>query len=51
MNQQAAQMDEMCLSIMDKRPSRPTGEEGLRDMVIIDAMRESVRRGGARIVL
>lgn len=51
MNQQAAQMDEMCLSIMEKRPSPTPGEEGLRDMIIIDAMRESVRKGGARIVL
>ena len=51
MNQQAAQLDAMCLSIMEKRPSPTTGEEGLRDMIIIDAMRESVRKGGARIVL
>jgi glucose-fructose oxidoreductase len=51
MNQQAAQMDEMCLAIMEKRPSKTPGEEGLRDMIIIDAIRESVRKGGARIVL
>jgi glucose-fructose oxidoreductase len=51
MNQQATQMDEMCLSILQNRPSPTTGEEGLRDMIIIDAMRESVRKGGARIVL
>ena len=51
MNQQANQMDEMCLSIMDKRPSKTPGEEGLRDMVIIDAMRKSVRKGGERIIL
>ena len=51
MNQQAKQMDEMCLAIMEKRPSKTPGEEGLRDMIIIDAMRESVRKGGARIVL
>jgi glucose-fructose oxidoreductase len=51
MNQQAAQMDEMCLSIIENRPSRTPGEEGLRDMIIIDAMRESVKKGGARIVL
>jgi len=51
MNQQAAQLDAMCLSIMEKRPSLTTGEEGLRDMIIIDAMRESVRKGGIRIVL
>jgi len=51
MNQQAAQMDGMCLSIMEKRPSLTPGEEGLRDMIIIDAMQESVRKGGTRIVL
>lgn len=51
MNQQAAQIDEMCLSIMEKRASKTTGEEGLRDMVIIDAICESVRKGGIRVVL
>lgn len=51
MNQQANQMDEMCLAIMEKRPSKTPGEEGLRDMIIIDAMRESVKKGGVRIVL
>ena len=51
MNQQAAQMDEMCLSILEKRPSPTPGEEGLRDMVIIDAMRESVEKGGMKITL
>ena len=51
MNQQAAQLDAMCLSIMENRPSLTTGEEGLRDMIIIDAMRESVRKGGIRVVL
>ena len=51
MNQQAAQMDEMCLAIMEKRPCKTPGEEGLRDMIIIDAIRESVRKGGVRIVL
>ncbi len=51
MNQQAAQMDEMCLSIIEKRPCKTPGEEGLRDMIIIDAIRESVQKGGKRIVL
>lgn len=51
MNQQAAQMDEMCLSIMEKRPSPTPGEEGLHDMIIIDAMRESVAKGGMKIIL
>jgi glucose-fructose oxidoreductase len=51
MNQQAAQMDEMCLSIKGKRPSPTTGEEGLRDMIIIDAVRKSVSKGGKKIML
>ncbi|MFW6222285.1 MAG: Gfo/Idh/MocA family protein [Bacteroidota bacterium] len=51
MNQQAAQMDGMCLSIMEGRPSRTPGEEGLRDMIITDAVKESIRQGGKRIVL
>jgi glucose-fructose oxidoreductase len=51
MNQQAKQMDEMCLAILKKQPSKTPGEEGLRDMIIIDAIRESVRKGGIRILL
>lgn len=50
-HQQGNQMDQMCLAIMEKRPSLTPGEEGLRDMIIIDAIRESVRKGGARIAL
>lgn len=51
MNQQAAQMDAMCQAIMEKRPSATPGEEGLRDMIILDAIRESVKKGGTRIAL
>lgn len=50
-HQQGQQMDQMCLAIMEKRPSLTPGEEGLRDMIIIDAIRESVKKGGARIAL
>ncbi|HET6557053.1 MAG TPA: Gfo/Idh/MocA family oxidoreductase [Prolixibacteraceae bacterium] len=50
-HQQAQQMDQMCLAIMEKRPSLTPGEEGLRDMIIIDAIRESVKKGGTRIKL
>jgi glucose-fructose oxidoreductase len=50
-HQQAHQMDEMCKSILEGQPSKTPGEEGLRDMLIIDAIRESVRQGGKRIVL
>jgi glucose-fructose oxidoreductase len=50
-HQQAHQMDEMCKSILEGRPCRTPGEEGLRDMLIIDAIRESVKLGGKRVVL
>ena len=39
------------MSNLLNRPSPTTGDEGLRDMIIIDAMHESVRKGGVRIVL
>lgn len=50
-HQQAVQMDEMCKAIMEGRPSLTPGEEGLRDMVIIDAIKESVKNGGKKIIL
>lgn len=49
MNQQAAQMDAMAIAIKENRPSRTPGEEGLRDMIIIDAINESVKNGGKTI--
>jgi glucose-fructose oxidoreductase len=50
-HQQAHQMDEMCKAILEGRPSRTLGEEGLRDMIIIDAIRESLKNGGKRTLL
>lgn len=50
-HQMARQMDEMCKAIVEGRLSKTPGEEGLRDMVIIDAIRESVKNGGKRILL
>ena len=50
-HQQAVQMDEMCKAIMEGRPSLTPGEEGLRDMIIVDAIKESIRQGGKRIQL
>jgi glucose-fructose oxidoreductase len=49
MNQQAAQMDAQCIAFRENRPSPTPGEEGLRDMIIIDAIRESVRKKGETI--
>lgn len=50
-HQQAVQMDEMCKAIMEGRPSISPGEMGLYDMVIVDAIKESVKQGGKRIKL
>jgi glucose-fructose oxidoreductase len=41
-NQQATQMDEDAENFMAGRPVRVPGEEGLKDMIIVDAIRESI---------
>jgi glucose-fructose oxidoreductase len=50
-HQQAHQMDEMCKAILGGYPSKTPGEEGLRDMVITDAIKKSAREGGRKIDL
>lgn len=50
-NQQAAQMDEDSLSIMEGKPIRVPGEEGLRDMIIVDAIYQSIADNGRTITL
>jgi len=50
-NQQAAQMDSIAQSIRNDTPLLVTGEEGLRDMVVIDAVVQSWESGGKRITL
>ncbi|UYB51536.1 Gfo/Idh/MocA family oxidoreductase [Xanthomonas sp. AM6] len=50
-HQQALQMDEDALAILNGTPLRAPGEEGLRDMRVIDAIHRSAREGGKRIVL
>lgn len=42
-NQQAKYMDDNCLSIRQKQPLLVPGEEGLRDMVIVDAIFKSAQ--------
>lgn len=44
-NQQARQMDNDALAIKEKRAVRVPGEEGLRDIRIVEAIYESARRG------
>ncbi|MCW0365220.1 Glucose--fructose oxidoreductase [Xanthomonas sacchari] len=50
-HQQALQMDEDALAILQGTPLRVPGEEGLRDIRIVDAIQRSAREDGARIVL
>lgn len=45
-NQQARQMDEVAWCIMNKKPMRVPGEEGLKDMIIVDRIFESIEQGG-----
>lgn len=44
-NQQAAHMDEAAENFMAGLPVRVPGEEGLRDMLLVDAVKESIRTG------
>lgn len=44
-NQQAAQMDEVARCIVEDKPMRVPGEEGLRDMRVVEAIYESIRTG------
>lgn len=50
-NQQAAQMDDFADCILNGRPSPVSGEEGLRDMKIIEAIYRSADAGGERVAL
>jgi glucose-fructose oxidoreductase len=50
-HQQAHQMDEMCKAIMEGKPSLTPGEEGLRDMIIVDAIKKSVRQNGKKMLI
>ncbi len=44
-NQQAAQMDDTCLSIIQNKPLRVSGLEGLKDIRVVDAIYEAARTG------
>ena len=50
-HQQARQMDDDALAILQGTPPLVPGEEGLRDMRVVDAVYASAREGGRRIVL
>ena len=44
-NQQAAQMDEVAECISQNKPMRVPGEEGLKDMIVVDAVYQSLATG------
>lgn len=50
-NQQAVQMDDDALAILNNAPVLVPGEEGLRDIIIVEKIFESAARDGQRIEL
>jgi glucose-fructose oxidoreductase len=48
-NQQAAQMDHFAISVREDKPVKTPGVEGLMDMIVVDAIMESIRLGGKRL--
>ena len=50
-NQQAAQMDEVAACIIEDKPMRVPGEDGLKDMIVVDAIYQSIAEGGRKINL
>lgn len=48
-NQQAVQMDAFARNILDDTPVMANGYEGLRDMIVVEALYQSVADGGSRV--
>ncbi|WP_343704301.1 Gfo/Idh/MocA family oxidoreductase [Chitinophaga sp.] len=48
-NQQAAHMDGVAKAILENRPNNVPGEEGLRDMKVIEAIYASMAAGGKKL--
>ncbi|WP_020527333.1 Gfo/Idh/MocA family protein [Flexithrix dorotheae] len=44
-NQQAAQMDEVSVCISEDKPMRVPGEEGLKDIIVVQAIEEALKTG------
>ncbi len=49
--QQTKQMDDDALSIMQKKPMLVPGEEGLRDIILVEAIYKSAANKGQRVLL
>jgi glucose-fructose oxidoreductase len=50
-NQQARQMDEVAWCIMNDKPMRVKGEEGLKDIIVVEKIRESIAQGGKTMTI
>lgn len=50
-NQQARQMDEVAWCIMNDKPLRVTGEEGLKDIIVVEKIYESIGQGGKTMMI
>lgn len=50
-NQQAVQMDDNALAIMNNQPVLVPGEEGMRDIVVLEKIYESASKKGQRVAL
>lgn len=50
-NQQARQMDEVAWCILNDKPLRVTGEEGLKDIIVVEKIRESIAQGGKTLMI
>ncbi|MDT0686605.1 Gfo/Idh/MocA family protein [Autumnicola psychrophila] len=50
-NQQAVQMDDDALAIINNKPVMVPGEEGLKDIIIVEKIFESAANGGKRLSL
>ena len=50
-NQQATQMDEVAACIEADKPMRVPGEEGLKDMRVVEAIYKSIAMGGTQVNL
>ncbi|PWJ58422.1 glucose-fructose oxidoreductase [Dyadobacter jejuensis] len=46
-NQQAQQMDDDALTIMQNRPQMVPGEEGMRDIRVVEAIYQAAKKGGS----
>ena len=44
-------MNETAQRILEGRPMRVPGEEGLKDMIVVDAVWRSIARNGAKVKL